>query len=243
MTSRLRSTQCERTSVTEWIQILLLAANLLWTTLCLGGYRAETMLVTMALTGSLLAVHFAANAAVKRTWRPSDPASVCMIPFLVYALINVQFVTPVAWLGWRDWLGWANTLAVFYVVRNGISSSRTRRLLFVSLVILGIAAVALGCYQRFVQPDWLMLGRSQVDQFLGRASGPFGIPNSLAAFLILLLPATGALALRRDASAMERVWWSWVALVVGLGLLLTVSRGGWIALGLALVAWPLGAAG
>src|SRR5688572_11128297 len=179
MTSGLRSTQRERTSVTEWLQTLLLAANLLWTSLCLGGYRAETMLVTVALTGSLLVVHFAANAAEKRSWRATDPASACMIPFLVYALINVQFVTPVPWLGWLDWLGWANMLAVFYVVRNGVRSSRTRRLLFVTLVILGIAAVALGCYQRYVQPDWLMLGRRQANQFLGRASGPFGIPNSL----------------------------------------------------------------
>jgi O-antigen ligase len=83
------------------------------------------------------------------------------------------------------------------------------------------------------------VGRNQVEQFLDRASGPFGIPNSLAGFLILMLPATGALTFRRQAGATERVWWAWVSLVFGLGVLLTVSRGGWIALALALVAWPL----
>ena len=174
----------ERVSCAEWLQAGLLAANLAWTTLCLGGYRAETMLVTLSLTGSLLAIHFATCAMQNRTWRELDFFGWCLIPFLAYALCNVLFVTPVRWLGWLDWMGWANAAAVFWVVRNGVVSRSSRRFLFFTLVALGITAVALGSYQRFVQPDWLMLGRQQVDQFLGRASGPFGIPNSLAAYLV-----------------------------------------------------------
>jgi tetratricopeptide (TPR) repeat protein len=35
------------------------------------------------------------------------------------------------------------------------------------------------------------------------------------------------------------VWWMWIILVLAFGLWLTVSRGGWIALAIALVVWPL----
>jgi O-antigen ligase len=226
----------------EWTQTVLLGANLVWTTLCLGGYRPETMVVTSALTCALLSVHCVARASSNAPLPPPlHRAGVWLLPFLIYAAINVVVVSPVPWLGWMDWLGWANLLAVFWVVLNGIHSSVTRRVLFVMLILLGIAAVILAGYQRFVRPGWLMLGRIQPEQFIGRASGPFGIPNSLAAYLLLLLPAVGALTFRPHAAAVERVWWGWVTLVFASGVLVTLSRGAWIGLALALVVWPIAA--
>ncbi len=228
-----------RASLWEWTQTALLAANLGWTTLCLGGYLAETRVVTSALTGALLIIHLGQCASAGMSLRAVHPAGVWLLPFLVYAALNVVFVSPVPWLGWADWLGWAQMAAVFWVMLNGVRSTAPRRVLFFTLVLLGVVAVFLGCYQRFVRPDWLMLGRTQAPQFLSRASGPFGIPNSLAALLLLLLPVAGALAVRRGASAQERIGWGWVTLVFILGLILTVSRGAWLALAIALALWPL----
>src|SRR5258707_1369527 len=48
------SASTSRASGWEWAQVALLAANLAWTTLCLGGYRPETMGVTSWLTGLFL---------------------------------------------------------------------------------------------------------------------------------------------------------------------------------------------
>lgn len=245
----------------EWTQTALLSGNLAWTTLCLGGYRPETMVVSWGLTGLLLTVHFLARASVagsceaapptREEARPSrwgwarigiggfHPAGWLLVPFLVYATANVAWITPVPWLGWRDWLGWLQPIAVFWVVLNEARSPPARATLLATLLALGFAAVVLGCYQRFVRPDWLMLGRVQVDQFLGRASGPFGIPNSFAALLLLLLPLTGALVVKRGASAGQRVLFGYLLLVLALGLLLSVSRGGWLALVLVLLAWPV----
>ncbi len=236
------SPQSSRASVGEWAQTVLLVGNLAWTTLCLGGYRPETMVVTSVLTGALLAINLAARGFERdAARRPMHPAGWFLLPFLVYAAINVAWVTPVRWLGWRDWFGWAEMIAVFWVVLNGVRAPATRRTLFVALVALGVVAVLLACYQRFVRPDWLMLHRVQAEQFIGRASGPFGIPNSLAAFLLLLLPALGALTFRRGAGAVARVFCGWLTLVFGFGLVLTISRGAWLGLGLALVIWPLAA--
>lgn len=221
----------------EWVLIFLLGANLTWTTLSLGGYRPETRVVTWLLTGLLLLVHLVAGAIERRPLRTLHPAGWAPLPFLAYAAINVTWLSPVPWLGWLDWFGWCNVAATFWVALNGIQSGAPRRVLFGILIGLALVAVGLACHQRFVQPEWLPGGRQQAAQFVGRSSGPFGIPNSLAGLLLLLLPATGALAWRGGATA--RAGWGWVTAVLAFGLFLTLSRGAWLSLALALVAWPL----
>ncbi|MEX2044355.1 MAG: O-antigen ligase family protein [Opitutus sp.] len=226
-------------SAWEWAQTGLVALNLVWTTLCLGGYRPETLVVTSGITGAMMIVHCGHRALARTPLAPFHPAGWLLVPFAAYAAANVLWVTPVKWLGWMDWWGWVSMIAVFWVVLNGIRSQGPRVALFLTLIALALTAVLMGCYQRFVDPSWLMMGRTQSPQFVGRVSGPFGISNSMAAFILLLLPAVMALVFRRRASETGRVWWGWVALVLLVGLVLTISRGGWIALALALVLWPL----
>jgi tetratricopeptide (TPR) repeat protein len=128
---------------------------------------------------------------------------------------------------------------VFWVVLNGVRSPAPRAALGGTLLALATVAVALACYQCFGDHEGIMLGRRQAPQFMGRSSGCFGIPNSLAALLVLLLPATGALAARPGVRIGSRVFFGALAAFFAFGLYLTISRGGWLALGLALAAWPL----
>jgi len=226
-------------SAWEWAQTALLAINLAWTTLCLGGYLPETVVVTSVLIGLLLAVHLLERACARGEVSPLHPAGWLLLPFVVYGAANVLFVTPVPWLGWGDWLGWTRMIVVFWVMLNGVRSPAPRAALFATLLALAAVAVALGCYQSFGDHEWIMLGRRQAVQFIGRASGCFGIPNSLAALLELLLPAVGALAVRPGARMGSRVFFGGLAGLFAFGLYLTISRGGWLALGLALAVWPL----
>jgi O-antigen ligase len=227
-----------RTGWIEWMLTALLAVNLGWTTLCLGGYRPETMVVTATLTGAMLSVWLLARAAGSSGGR-LHPAGWCLLPFLAYAAWNVWRVAPVRWLGWHDWLWWAQMITIFWIVLNGVRSRPAQIGLIAALVSVALIAVVLAAYQRFVRPDWLMLGRVQADQFIGRASGPFGIPNSLGALLILLIPLLGALTFQRGAAAGQRVLAGYLGVVLLFGLGLTVSRGAWLALALALMGWPL----
>lgn len=240
-------------SIWPSLQVALLGANLAWTTLCLGGYLAKTMVVTVALTAALLLVHATAwvldadsigpddadAATAPRRFRWPHPAGWLFLPFLAYAAANVHWVTPVRWLGWIDWFNWAQMIAVFWVVLNGVRSRSAQKALLGVLASIAVVSVLLACYQRFVRPDWLMLGRTQVEQYVGRASGPFGIPNSLAALLLLLLPVLGALTCRRRTTPTLRVLFGWVTLVLLFGLGLTISRGAWLGLAVALTLWPL----
>jgi O-antigen ligase len=232
-------------SLWEWAQIGLLVTNLGWTTYGLGGYRPETMLITSLLTGLLLLVHLL-GPVFARSGGPMNPATVrfhpagwLVLPFLAYAATNAAWVSPVRWLGWRDWFGWAQAAAVFWVVLNGVRTRRGRAALLYALLGIAVLAVVLAAYQRFVRPDWLPLGRVQSPQFVGRASAPFGIPNSLAGLLILLLPACGALAFRRGAPAVSAVLFGYVTLVLATGLILSISRGAWLTLAAMLLVWPL----
>jgi O-antigen ligase len=200
------------------------------------------MVITSTLTVVLLVVHFVTRASCPRPAAANvartHPAGWFLLPFLAYALVNVIWISPVTWLGWRDWFGWAQMIAVFWVVLNGVRSPAPQRLLFFVLVGLGLIGVLMACYQSFVNADWQMLGGPR-GPYHGRGSGSFGMPNSLAGLLILVLPALAALSFRRSATAMERVWWGWLTLILAFGLVLTISRGAWLALALAVVGWPL----
>ena len=60
------------------------------------------------------------------------------------------------------------------------------------------AGVGMAIYQRVSDPHWIMLGRTQAAQFWGRSSGMFGIPNSFAGLLELMIPVCGALLFSDD---------------------------------------------
>jgi O-antigen ligase len=228
----------ECASKAEWALVILVLANLWWTTLCLGGYRPETMVVSGALNLATLGLWWTLGA-----WRRSrlglHGAALATLPFLAYGAINAAWITPVPWLGWRDWLGCAQMAAVFWVVLHGVRTRRARVALFAGVAALGVVAVGMAAYQQLGDPGWLMMGRRQSPQFIGRSGGPFGIPNSLAAFLNLLLPAMLALTFQRGAGVSQRVICGYLAALFALGVLFTMSRGAWLSLGVALTAWPL----
>jgi O-antigen ligase len=191
--------------------------------------------LTAALTAALIAVHFAdpdrGTCAHRAGW--------LFVPFLVYAAANVAWVTPVRWLGWIDWLNLAQAAAVFWVVLNGVVAPASRRFLCAFLIALGVVAAFLAAYQHFVRPDWLMLGRTQAAQFVGRASGPFGIPNSLGVLMALLIPPVGALALGPGRPAALRALCGAALCALATGFVLAISRGAWISLAAAFALKPL----
>ena len=230
----------------EWLVASLLAANLLWTSLCLGGVRAQTQVWTSALTGAALA------ALLLRALFSRDPACAggrarwaghwagwCALPFLLYAAANALWVTPVRWLGERDWWQWFLIAATFWIALNGPRRRRPRQLLLATILLLGVAAAILAAHQLNGHPAWLMLGRAQAPQYAGRASGFFGNPNTLAAFFALIIPPLLACAWQRGAGIARCVLCGYLALAFALAAAATLSRGGLIALALALVCWPL----
>jgi O-antigen ligase len=225
----------------EWVLVWLLGSSLAWTTLCLGGYRPETMVVTGALNVAVAVV--ACVLAAGGAGRPWQPSTLWPVPFLAYALVNALWMSPVAWLAWREWLVW---LQMWIVFATGLHFGRSRahtRLLIGMALTLAVVCTAMAAYQRFFDWEWLMLGRKQLEQYRGRATGPFGIPNSLAAFLELVFLPGLTVALAREVSRAIRMAAGIAAVVAGCGIVLSVSRGGFIGIGLAILVWPVIAGG
>lgn len=223
----------------EWARVALLAANLAWTTLSLGGFLPGSRVPMALLTAALVAAHFLDPDC---GWR-AHPAGWLVAPFVVYGAANVLWVSPTRWLGWIDWFNWAQLGIVFWIVLNGVTSGRCRRALAVWVAGLGLLGAAQACYQHAVDPGWLMLGRRQAAQFIGRSSGPFGIPNSLGALMALLIPPAAALALGRGRRAWVRAAGTAALALFGAGFVLAISRGAWLALATAFAIRPFLAPG
>lgn len=223
----------------EWLLTFGLAALLAWTSLGLGGYLAETMVVSSwgvwALAG-LAAVLFALRP------RPMRWAVLLPVPFLLLALGSVLWIAPAGWLAWREWLLWFQMWLVFALALHFCRSRAQTWTLLGTVLALALTGVAMAAYQRWVDPHWMMLGRTQADQFAGRSAGMFGIPNSLAGFFELLIPLSFAVVAARSTAPTLKVVSGWIGAVLVLGLVLTGSRGGWIATAGALAVWPLVAA-
>lgn len=234
------TTQARLHDYGEWVLMLGLAATLAWTTLCLGGYLAETMAVTSGAVFGLATGGAVLWAAGRGNGSPAfNRAALLPLPFLIYALASVLWLAPAQWLAWREWLLWLQMWLVFVLVLHFGRSRGQTWLLAGTYLALGLAGVAMAAGQRYGDPAWMMLGRTQAEQFLGRSAGMFGIPNSLAGLLELMIPACLALMFSRAARPVVKVACAWLAALFLFAMVLTGSRGGWISLTLVLMLWPV----
>lgn len=218
------------------VGLALLLTGVTWQ---LGGSPASTMAWALPVQWGLVAV-----AMVRWwVWHPTGapPGWWWPLPMLGWTWLHVRGLSPAPDLAWLDamnwwWLAGAWMLAG-YLTRRPVA----RMILGGTLVGCMLIAVGAACYQRWVDPAWLPLGRTAAHQYAGRSTGVFGGPNNFAAWLALLLPAAlargfGAIGARSAASRWPA---RLVAVALALGLALSLSRGVWLALGGALLAWPL----
>jgi len=234
------TTQARLYGLGEWALVVGLAATMGWTTLCLGGYLAETMVGTMWAVFGLAAL----GGALWMLGRGSAPlvfnrAALLPVPFLLYALGSVLWLAPAQWLAWREWLLWLQMWLVFVLMLHFGRSRRQTEVVVGAFVVLGLVGVAMAAYQRYGNPRWMMLDRTQAEQFIGRSAGMFGIPNSLAGLLELMIPACLALVFSRATKPVVKVACGWLAALFVFAVVLTGSRGGWISLALVLMLWPM----
>ncbi len=216
--------------------MLGLAVTLAWTTLCLGGALADTMLTVSWAVFGLSVLGILLWAAGRRTLHL---AVLLPVPFLLYALGSVLWLAPAKWLAWREWLLWFQMWLVFALALHFGRGRAQTWVLAGTFVLLGLAGTVMAAWQRFVNPSWMMLGREQADQFVGRSAGMFGVPNSLAGLLELMVPVCLVLLFSRAVKLAGKIACAWLAVLFVFAVVLTGSRGGWIGLGLALLAWPL----
>lgn len=236
-----------------WPPVILLAlafAVPFGPTLPLGGFAVGT---ADLLAGFLLGVWVVRGLAHRHLPRPRVPLVPPLLIYLVALLISLE----TAWslkAALPELAKWVEMLAL-YIAFLALADMRwpliadLKRALPVFLLLAASAEALLGLAQFFLRigpPGFIILGR-----FL-RAYGTFAQPNPYAGYLGLVLPLGVSLSLHALTTlipaARGRITLTlqdWVALlfypvttaIIGLGLLASWSRGGWLGMvaGLGLV--------
>jgi O-antigen ligase len=123
----------------------------------------------------------------------------------------------------------------YFVVVFNIHHARERRFLFIFLTVLASLQATYGIWQ-FLTSSQSVLHLPRPEAYEHRASGTYICPNHLAGFLELVLGLLLAnIAVRRssrgsfETSALNKVFLGYAALVIMAGIILTLSRAGWVA--------------
>lgn len=203
----------------------------------LGGVRAETMawaLPALVVLAILVAIRW-------WSWRPSGAPIGWWwgLPMVFWASIQTMWLSPLPDRTWLDAVQWGWMAAGWMVAVHLMREPGARRILVWSVGVVTLVGVAAAGYQHWVDPAWLPMGRRLPEQYWGRSSGIFGGPNNFAMLLAMLLPVTTAWAFQLKRSRLARIGALFAVGLLGSGLLLTVSRGTWLAFAVALSAWPL----
>jgi len=158
------------------------------------------------------------------------PVGFLFVPWLVFLALSNWLVTPAPWLGRLELFAFCHAAVLFFVVVHAVRSSRARWTLVGGVVGVGVAAFGVALYQGFVDTGWHPAGGRVFEQYAGRAVGFFGNPNSLAALMLLLIPAPLYLALDGRRGVGVRVLGGVLVVAFFWCHVLTVSRGGVLAI-------------
>ena len=122
----------------------------------------------------------------------------------------------------------------YFISAKGFCSKRHRRLFVLLLMVFALFQAGFGIWQLFAKSDFIFHWE-RPELYNGRGSGTFVCPNHLAGFLEMslgLVAAHGAIV-RRESNSIERfvllkVFTIYVAVMLAVGLLSTLSRAGWV---------------
>ena len=223
-------------AITFWLGVTLLCAT--WN---LGGYLpfGRPMIPITLMVSGLAILHGLWVLFHRGSRLRFNTLGFVFVPFLVYFILNCEWLSPTPWVGRRQILAFAEALVIYWVVIHNLRTKQHVWFLVGLLLMVSSVALAAGFWQNFADPYWIPLGRQQVEQYLGRASGTFGVPNSFAALLGIQLPFILLVILVRKLDITFRILFSYFAVLSVTGIVMSGSRGSWFSLVPVIVLLPL----
>lgn len=203
----------------DWLVTLCAGAIIMLTAVKLGGVRPDTQVALLPLYSLLLVLHGLWLAIDCDSPKRLSHIPAWFLPALLWILCSVLWLSPVKWLGWHEMIYATQAFIMLWVLSNNL---RTRAHLWV-LIIMSLApasiAVFNGFYQSFQEPSSIVDAMTHYPlalsaQFLGRATGIFADPNSLAAFILILLPLLLIAAAVKRLPAMLRIFCFYIAVML-----------------------------
>ncbi|MEJ8847291.1 O-antigen ligase family protein [Variovorax rhizosphaerae] len=211
-----------------------------------GPYYSPGLYLTLSHVAllALLVAWLGRRALLERRWPPMTRLDGLAMGFMVFIWIR-SFGSPQGLLSLGSAATYSLAVIGFYVASHAIQDTSDLRLVVkasLAMLFLTIVYVALQAITQLPLslPGSKGLSFGAIVDFGGgvttyRPAGFMSHPNSLAHYLVIVLPPAIALCLLGRARIPPAAWWAAVVATVGglMILLLTLSRGGWASAALA----------
>ena len=206
---------------------------LVWAPLGLGSTGSVAFLVIQAATAIALAL-WAVRWWVQRPFRLCwSPVCWAVLAFLLYALPRCQMVY-LQYVGRQQLVRVVVYVALFFLVLHNLNRKESAAIVAMTLIAVGFVLAFVGMTQ-FVKHYPTLLGVMRPAQYLARASGTFVNPNNFAAYLEMIVPIALAYVMMGRLSPTLKVLIAYCALAMLVGIAMSLSRGGIIAMAATLI--------
>lgn len=211
----------------------LVIVIVLWGPLAFGGMPAPAFLVIQGLTVLALGL-WAVRIWVQRPFRLLWPP-ICwaVFVFLLYALARCQLV-QIEYVARMELIQIVVYAALFFIVINNFNRRESATTMTFCLMALGLVLSWYAVFQ-FATKHPTVWGFPRREQFIDRGGGTYINPNHLAGFLGMVIPLALSFTLLSRFKPTLKVLFAYCGLTMLAGVIVSLSRGGIVATGAALV--------
>jgi O-antigen ligase len=215
---------CERGILACVLAILVLGP------LALGGVRHLEFAIIQGMTVGVMLLWVARMWLAPRSRLLWPPICWAVLAFTIYSVVR-YFHSDVEYLARLELLHVLVYAFLFFAILNNLHRQETTQIITFTLLFLAMAISFYAVYQ-------FLTGNNRVwgtlTPYPHRGSGTYYNPNHLAGFLEMLLPLGLAYTLTARIKPVTKVFFGYVSLALLGGIGVSISKGGWIATGLAL---------
>jgi O-antigen ligase len=159
------------------------------------------------------------------------PICWAVVAFAIYAVIR-YLTSEIEYVARGEMIQVLLYAFLFLAIVNNLHRQEFAQLITLTLIFLAAAISFYAIYQ-FASGSNRVWGLQK--PYLHRGSGTFISPNNLSGFLEMILPLALAYTLTSRMKALTKIFTGYAALGIIAGIVVTVSRGSWIASVLALL--------
>ena len=211
--------------------LALVLGILVFGPLALGAVRELEFAIIQGMTAGVLllwGLRLWLNPRVQLLWPP-----VCwgVLAFTLYALAR-YLTADIEYVARQELLNILVYAFLFFAILNNLHRQETVHFISLTLIFLAMAISFYALYQ-FLSGSTRVWGFVSPNQH--RGMGTYICPDHLGGFLEMLLPLALACTLTGRVKPLTRVLLGYAALVILVGIVVTVSRGSWLSTALTLL--------
>jgi O-antigen ligase len=209
----------------------LVLALLVFGPLAMGAVGAPEFIVIQGLTAAVMvawALRLWISPKPRLLWPPLGWAVLAFAALAIgrYLTADIEYVARLEMI---QVLMYA---FLFFAIVNNLYRQESAQIVSFTLIFLAMGISCFAVYQFLTHSNRVW---DYVSPYIGRASGTYISPNNFAGFLGMLLPLATAYILVGRMKPVVRVLLGYAALVMLAGMVVTFSRGGWVAVTMALL--------